>query len=153
MYDLLFCWYLTEEEDNVPPLPVDVAPPLPDPDSVDKDEPKPIDTERRTVIQPPVIQKLEKKLKRRKVAKDTSYEDELRRQELAEVRRQRHMDLMEKARSLKQRAGDSWDGDKDGPNFEDCKLYIQQVSCCIVQSTEPDRAELTLQLTHRQFHS
>ncbi|XP_069128140.1 uncharacterized protein [Argopecten irradians] len=107
----------TQVSDEVPPLPSDIPPPLPDPDSINKSNKK---TEKRgRVIQTPIVQKLEKKLKRRQFSKDTSYEDELRKQELAEQRRQKHMEMLEKARARKLQGDMDGDGDEDGPNFDD----------------------------------
>ncbi|XP_033741638.1 uncharacterized protein LOC117328267 isoform X8 [Pecten maximus] len=106
------------EVDEVPPLPADIPPPLPDLDSINKSNKK-IDKRRRASIQTPIVQKLEKKLKRRQFSKDTSYEDELRKQELAEQRRQKHMEMLEKARARRLQGDMDGEGDEDGPNFDD----------------------------------
>ena len=52
---------------------------------------------------------------------DSSYDDELRRQELAEERRKRQMEMLER---LKGRQMEQFDGQEDdgSPHFEDCEF-------------------------------
>ena len=67
-----------------------------------------------------------------KPKKDTSYEDELRRQEIAEERRRRQMEMLErlKGRQMEQFEGQEDDG---SPHFEDCKISYVNISWCFTE--------------------
>jgi hypothetical protein len=103
---------------SLPQVTID-EPPLPDVTSVSK-TPSPTKNH-RTSISMPI--KLQQKINRRKSFKrDTSYEDELRRQELLERRRQKQMELLEKMKSRQGQVGPDVEFIDGVPSFDDCKL-------------------------------
>lgn len=96
-------------------------PPLPDASAISK-TPSPTKNH-RTSISMPI--KLQQKINRRKSFKrDTSYEDELRRQELLEKRRQKQMALLEKMKSRQGQVGTEVEYIDGAPSFDDCKLLF-----------------------------
>ncbi|XP_056013650.1 uncharacterized protein LOC125675583 isoform X13 [Ostrea edulis] len=111
---------------SVPDLPKDFSsslpqvtieePPLPDASAISK-TPSPTKNH-RTSISMPI--KLQQKINRRKSFKrDTSYEDELRRQELLEKRRQKQMALLEKMKSRQGQVGTEVEYIDGAPSFDD----------------------------------
>jgi len=55
---------------------------------------------------------------------DSSYADELRRQELAEQRRKKQQEMYERLKARKSAMTDNLDDDDGSPKFEDCKFTI-----------------------------
>jgi len=53
---------------------------------------------------------------------DSSYADELRRQELAEQRRKKQQEMYERLKARKSAMTDNLDDDDGSPKFEDCKF-------------------------------
>ncbi|KAK3098026.1 hypothetical protein FSP39_015456 [Pinctada imbricata] len=98
---------------------VDIAEPaLPDPSTFLKQTTSASKNKRITITTP--IVKLNQKLQKgRKFTRDTSYEDELRRQELAEKRKQKQMEMLEKMKTRRNQMGSELGEDDDMPNFED----------------------------------
>ena len=113
---IFFCTLAEEEAFNfVPPsLSADLTPEL-----VIEEKKQTKEKRIKSVIEQKI--KTENKAKKwGKPKKDTSYEDELRRQEIAEERRRRQMEMLER---LKGRQMEQFDGQEDdgSPHFEDCK--------------------------------
>lgn len=95
-------------------------PPLPDPTLHKCDESKPKSGNKSTLR--PMV-KLDQKLKKqRQFRRDTSYEDELRRQEEAERRRQKQMEMIEKMKNRNRRTGGEAEAEEEARKFNNCKI-------------------------------
>ena len=94
-------------------------PPLPDTSSLPSKSTSPVKNNR--TLASPI--KLQQRLKRKSFKRDTSYEDELRRQELLEKRRQKQMELLEKMKSRQNNVKGEVEYIDGVPSFEDCELY------------------------------
>lgn len=79
---------------------------------------------RRGTLVTPIPKFPTQKLKLGRFRRDTSYEDELRKFELAEKRRQKQMEMLEKLKTKRHHHDIDVDDDDDSPNFEDCKFMI-----------------------------
>ena len=105
-------------EPELPRVELD-EPPLPDPSLLKSKETKGRSPQ-RSAIKPTV--KLEQKLKKqRQFRRDTTYEEELRRQEEAERRRQRQMEMLEKMKARNKNGGGEVDSGDDARRFDNCK--------------------------------
>ena len=104
-----------------PNIEIAEEPPLPDPDAIRTESAKSDrHSKRRTSLLTPGQLKVQKKFG--KPVRDTSYADELRREQEAERRRQKQMEMLEKMKNRKQTADGHEDDDEHGHNFEDCKF-------------------------------
>ncbi|XP_078327311.1 uncharacterized protein LOC111103095 isoform X7 [Crassostrea virginica] len=90
-------------------------PPLPDTSSLPSKSTSPVKNNR--TLASPI--KLQQRLKRKSFKRDTSYEDELRRQELLEKRRQKQMELLEKMKSRQNNVKSEVEYIDGVPSFED----------------------------------
>ena len=116
---------------NIPSFSADLNPEL-----IEEEKKKAKETRRQSVITG-LIKAESQKAKWRKPEIDKSYEDELRRQELAEERRKRQMEMLERIRNRKMDEL-ALQEDDGSPHFEDCKyckfekfsrgLYIRETS-------------------------
>ena len=94
------------------------------PELIEEEKKKAKETRRQSVITG-LIKAESQKAKWRKPELDKSYEDELRRQELAEERRKRQMEMLERIRNRKMDEL-ALQEDDGSPHFEDCKYHSQQ---------------------------
>ena len=99
---------------NIPSFSTDLNPEL-----IEEEKKKAKETRRQSVITG-LIKAESQKAKWRKPELDKSYEDELRRQELAEERRKRQMEMLERIRNRKMDEL-ALQEDDGSPHFEDCK--------------------------------
>ncbi|XP_052087545.1 trichohyalin-like isoform X6 [Mytilus californianus] len=128
------------EEPALPVVELD-EPPLPDP-SLYKCKDSKSSTKNKSILKP--ILKLEQKLKKqRQFKRDTSYEEELRRQEEAERRRQKQMEMLEKMKNRNKRTGGEAEAEEEARNFDN---YGFLAKYCIFN-------KLTLDAYRRTFDS
>ncbi|XP_063403065.1 serine/arginine-rich splicing factor 4-like isoform X9 [Mytilus trossulus] len=128
------------EEPTLPVVELD-EPPLPDP-SLYKCKDSKSSTKNKSILKP--ILKLEQKLKKqRQFKRDTSYEEELRRQEEAERRRQKQMEMLEKMKNRNKRTGGEAEAEEEARNFDN---YGFLAKYCIFN-------KLTLDAYRRTFDS
>lgn len=102
-------------------------PPLPDPSLLTSKPTSPVKNNRS--LASPI--KLQQRLinKRKSFKRDTSYEDELRRQELLEKRRQKQMELLEKMKSRQGNMSTEVEYIDGVPSFDDCKWSLLWKKC------------------------
>ncbi|XP_076076418.1 uncharacterized protein LOC143047268 isoform X11 [Mytilus galloprovincialis] len=146
------------EEPALPVVELD-EPPLPDP-SLYKCKDSKSSTKNKSILKP--ILKLEQKLKKqRQFKRDTSYEEELRRQEEAERRRQKQMEMLEKMKNRNKRTGGEAEAEEEARNFDNCfrKAVQKQKAISLFQDDDGFLAKycifnkLTLDAYRRTFDS
>lgn len=114
-------FHIIVEEPALPVVELD-EPPLPDP-SLYKCKDSKSSTKNKSILKP--ILKLEQKLKKqRQFKRDTSYEEELRRQKEAERRRQKQMEMLEKMKNRNKRTGGEAEAEEEARNFDNCKYIV-----------------------------
>ena len=116
---------------DLPPIDI-LEPALPDPDSFLKRQSSPTKNKRVAITTP--IAKLQQKLLRKKFQRDTSYEDDLRRQELAEKRKQKQMEMLEKMKARKNQMGSEFTQADGMPSFEDCKILLMHTGVVLLNN-------------------
>lgn len=119
-----YCWSVFSAIATALPTVNIEEPPLPDPSLLTSKPSSPVKNNRS--LASPI--KLQQRLinKRKSFKRDTSYEDELRRQELLEKRRQKQMELLEKMKSRQSNMGTEIEYIDGVPSFDDCKLFLNK---------------------------
>ena len=90
------------------------------PELIEEEKKRSKETRRKSMINQLIKSETQAKKWKKPPKRDTSYDDELRRQELAEERRKRQLEMLERIRNSKMNIREG-EEDDESPHFEDCE--------------------------------